>query len=207
MEAQSSMVLSKQAFTVSYLSILIRAGSHNLPWCIATHWVPDVQKDHFHFTEWSFAACHTHCHRQHYLQSKSNIGVGAGKFLGVRWYFARIFPNLPEKFLCKIMKTVFWYDLHKRSSRVFVCSCKCWAPFFCRIFRDFSRICDKPNIFGVRLHPLHLRLLHHCNQRMSGLQDAIILSWLKLAFCNLESSRIISCHLHLNCTQLLHCHT
>jgi len=30
---------------------------------------------------------------------------------------------------------------------------------------------------------------------------------LKLAFCNLESSRLIACHLHLNCTQLLNCHT
>ena len=28
----------------------------------------------------------------------SNIGVGAGKFLGVRRNFARIFPNLPEKY-------------------------------------------------------------------------------------------------------------
>jgi len=30
---------------------------------------------------------------------------------------------------------------------------------------------------------------------------------LKLAFCNLESSRIIASHLHLNYTQLLNCHT
>jgi len=31
---------------------------------------------------------------------------------------------------------------------------------------------------------------------------------LKTAFCNhLESSRMIASHLHLNCTQLLNCHT
>jgi len=30
---------------------------------------------------------------------------------------------------------------------------------------------------------------------------------LKLAFCNLQSSRIVVCHLHLCCTQLLSCHT
>jgi len=30
---------------------------------------------------------------------------------------------------------------------------------------------------------------------------------LKPAFCNLESSRIIACRLHLNCAQLLDCHT
>jgi len=43
---------------------------------------------------------------------------------------------------------------------------------------------------------------------LGGLQEAIIkLHDLKLAFCNQESSRIIACHLHLNCTQLLNCHS
>ena len=49
------------------------------------------------------------------------IGVGAGKCLGARRIFIRIFPNLPEKCLCafcpqilsptKIMKTFLWCDL------------------------------------------------------------------------------------------------
>jgi len=39
---------------------------------------------------------------------------------------------------------------------------------------------------------------------MSG---GLQLRHLKLAFCNLESSRITACYLHLNCTQLLNCHT
>jgi len=45
-------------------------------------------------------------------------------------------------------------------------------------------------------------------RRMSSFQDAIIKlhDW-KLAFCNLESSRIIACHLHLNFTQFLNCQT
>ena len=36
-----------------------------------------------------------HLFVRHYLQ-----GVGTGKFLGLRRIFARISPNLPEKFLC-----------------------------------------------------------------------------------------------------------
>jgi len=38
-------------------------------------------------------------------------------------------------------------------------------------------------------------------------RDNFKLHDLKPALCNLESSRIISCHLHLSCTQLLNSHT
>jgi len=53
------------------------------------------------------------------------IGVGAGKCLGARRIFIRIFPNLPEKCLCafcpqilsptKIMKTFLWCDLKQQT--------------------------------------------------------------------------------------------
>jgi len=42
--------------------------------------------------------------------------------------------------------------------------------------------------------------------RTSG-RDNFKLNDVKLAFCNLESSRIIACHSHLNWTQLLNCHS
>jgi len=38
---------------------------------------------------------------------KGSIGVGSGKFLGVRRIFARIFSNLPETFFC----TTFAYKV------------------------------------------------------------------------------------------------
>jgi len=44
------------------------------------------------------------------------------------------------------------------------------------------------------------------NVRTSG-RDNFKLHDMKLAFCNVECSRSIACHLHLNCTQLLNCHT
>jgi len=33
---------------------------------------------------------------------------------------------------------------------------------FAQIFTDFARLFDKSKLLGVRLHPLHARLLHHC---------------------------------------------
>ena len=122
--------------------------------------------------------------------SKPTIRVGAGKFLGVRRIFARIFPNLPEKFLghflCEefLMTTVFGMTSKKRSScdsehvwRHFFQTKVRWAPFlpvfsgslprfsgilrkFSQIFRDFSRIFTKSKRLVVRLKPLHPRLLH-----------------------------------------------
>ena len=96
-------------------------------------------------------------------------GVVAGKFLGVRRIFAWISPNLHEMFLCdvaykfsptKIMKTLFWYDLQKRSSLYFSANVgrHFWnqttlGPIFARVIRDFARIFDKTKLLGVRLHP------------------------------------------------------
>jgi len=46
-----------------------------------------------------------------------------------------------------------------------------WVPFFqnqstcsdfAQISTDFARIFTKAKVFGVRLHPLHPRLLHQC---------------------------------------------
>ena len=45
------------------------------------------------------------------------------------------------------------------------------------------------------------------NVRRTSGRDNFNLHDLKLAFCKLESSRLIACRLHLNCTQLLNCHT
>jgi len=33
---------------------------------------------------------------------------------------------------------------------------------FAQIFRDLAQIFDKSKLLGVRFHPLHPRLLHHC---------------------------------------------
>jgi len=55
-------------------------------------------------------------------------------------------------------------------------------------------------------HRQHYLQSNSTNFRTSGL-DKFKLHSLKLAFCNLDSSRLIACHRHLNCTQLLNCHT
>ena len=121
-----------------------------------------------------------------------DIGVASGKFLGVQKIFARISPNLPEKILCdfclqisshKDREDFFWYDLQKRSSRVFLQTLGAilWKQttlgatvvwifrefaqifryfarifrYFARIFRDFAQIFDKSKLLEVCLHPLH----------------------------------------------------
>jgi len=121
------------------------------------------------------------------------IGVGAGKFLGVRRIFVRISPNLPEKLLCHFLckhflkQTFFWDELYKRSS-----FCKRlapffqikprWAPFlprcsgFCEVFHSFAQIStdfarilkDFARIFTkskLLEVCLHPRLLHHCSRQ------------------------------------------
>jgi len=92
------------------------------------------------------------------LMATTAIGAGAGKLLGVRKIFARISPNLYEKFLCdfclqtfsphKDQKGLFWYDLQKtkKSSGICVFLLKLGTIFsnqttldaiFARIFRNF----------------------------------------------------------------------
>jgi len=108
------------------------------------------------------------------------ISVGAGKFLGVRRIFARIFLNLPERFLCdfackfsptKIMKTFCWHDLQKKSftfgrwaqcfeikktlGAIFAPIFRHFAPVFrdsAQIFRNFAWMFDKSELPVMRLH-------------------------------------------------------
>jgi len=42
-----------------------------------------------------------------------HIGVGAGKFLGVRRIFDRISPNLPEKCMCAFFPQIFSHEEHE----------------------------------------------------------------------------------------------
>jgi len=48
---------------------------------------------------------------------KGSVGVGAGKFLGVRRIFARIFSNLPETFYVRLLPRKL---LPQRSRRPFL---------------------------------------------------------------------------------------
>jgi len=95
----------------------------------------------------------------------TTIGVGTSKFLGVRRIFARISPNLPEKFVCdfclqifshKDHEDLFWYDLQK-IKKVFMCFCfsaKVTHHFFKsnnagrHFFPDFQGFCPCFQGFG-----------------------------------------------------------
>jgi len=66
----------------------------------------------------------------------SIIGLRAGTFLELRRIFARISPNLPDKFFVQLLPT---NSLPQRSlkpflvwppKKVFMCFCKPWGPFF-----------------------------------------------------------------------------
>jgi len=115
--------------------------------------------------------------------------------------FARISLNLPEKFCAlfahkfsptKIIKIFFWCDLQKRSFLPtlvadFLCQTSLGAIFaqifrdftrifrsFAQIFRDFAQIFDKSELLGVRLHPLHPCLLHHCILQRTSCSSACL---------------------------------
>jgi len=66
----------------------------------------------------------------------STIGVGAGKLLGVRKIFARIFSNLPEKVWATLPTNFFpqrsWRSFFGMTSKkvLHVFFCKRWAPFY-----------------------------------------------------------------------------
>jgi len=105
------------------------------------------------------------------------IGVGAGTFLMTRRILARIFPNLPEKFLCYFCLQLFSHKYHKdlflvwHSQKVVMCFsannglhflkwnnvgrhfCLDFQGFcsdfliFVHIFRDFARIYDKSELW------------------------------------------------------------
>ena len=68
---------------------------------------------------------------------------------------------------------------------------------FAQVFRDFARIFNKSKHFGVRLHPLHLRLLNHCcvNMRLDNHQQAHSISQVALkTFCQDQSFTTSSVH-------------
>jgi len=87
----------------------------------------------------------------------TTIGAGADKFWGVRRIFARIFPNLPEKFLCDFYLQIVSHNYHKdlffmwpSQKKVFVYfsanvmgaifSSQTTLALFSRIFMEFVRI-------------------------------------------------------------------
>jgi len=102
-------------------------------------------------------------------------GVGASKFLGMQKIFAQIFPNLPKHCRATFVDRIF---VRPPKDGLHLFFCKHWAPFLPRfeeILRKcseiysiwkFSRIFNKSKLLGVCLHPLHYRLLHHCQWRL-----------------------------------------
>ena len=86
------------------------------------------------------------------------IGVGAGKFLGVRKIFAQMSLNLPEKKLQrkspqKTSALWFWVPFLQNQST--------YSDFanlftnFAQISTDFAWIFLRSKVLGVRFHPLH----------------------------------------------------
>jgi len=79
-----------------------------------------------------------------------------------------------------------------------------WGPKFWKDqFQFTERSLAACKICCHRQHYFHS---NSKNVRTSG-RDNFKMQDLKLAFCNLEYSRIIACHPHLNCTQLLKGHS
>jgi len=100
------------------------------------------------------------------------ISVGASTFWGCDFLpegFLPAFPQTcPKSYLCnfylqlfshKDHEDIFWCDLRKRSSCVFLQTLATLGAIFNRIFRDFAQIFSKSKLLGVRLHPY---LQHHC---------------------------------------------
>jgi len=120
------------------------------------------------------------------LVKRFTLGAGAGKFWGAKDFY----PNFPEKFSCGfylqisfhkdyedlfVKITQVWCDLQIRSSFVFGEKKSNIGRHFCQDFQGFFPDLRQIKIFGVRFHPLHPRLLHHClvlpltsNSRPSG---------------------------------------
>ena len=94
---------------------------------------------------------------------------------GAKDFFPKRFcATLPYKLSpAKIMKTVFWCELHAKE-KILVCfSANVGRHFlksnnvgrqlfkdFAQIFRDFARVLNKSKLLGVRSHPLHPLLPH-----------------------------------------------
>jgi len=71
-------------------------------------------------------------------------------------------------------------------------------------FQFIERSFAAGNTYSHRQHYLQSKSK---NVRWTSGRDNCKWHDLKLAFCHRESSRLIACHLHLKCTQLLNCHT
>jgi len=120
------------------------------------------------------------CGKEIAVNVSTGIGVGAGKFLGVRRIFARISPNLPEMLLCnfcpqiftKDMKTCFFGMIPKKGlTCVFLqalAAIFAWifrdltqiVRGFAQIFRDFAQFLNKSKLLEVRLHPASHTTVH-----------------------------------------------
>ena len=92
------------------------------------------------------------------------------QIFGLRKIFARISPNFPEKFLYGQVSVPFLWShtekikFRRISSVSFIdhtnrTRCR---NISARIFRDFARVFDKSKLLGVRVHPAHNQLIHHC---------------------------------------------
>jgi len=143
------------------------------------------------------------------------IGVGAGKCLGMGRIFARIFPNLPETFLCnfaykssptKIGEDPIWFDFLKMSSCVFLQTFGAILAGFSGILSGFSTNQD----FGGARAPLPptplaisfalkkwISVKQSCRspQRrvyLSGDERHLVMFWNCVAFGNLTTILILS---------------
>jgi len=99
------------------------------------------------------------------------IGLGVAKFWGLRRILPEFLYTSPKSFCAtfsykfsptKIIKTVFWCNLQKRFSCVFLQTLGAifWSQarlgaIFTRMFRDNAQVFSKSNLLGVRLHRLH----------------------------------------------------
>ena len=116
----------------------------------------------------------------------SVISVGAVKFFGVRRNFARILPNLPEKYfkISDLQKKAFHVNSGSMRSPKKCSSCHFGRHFcsdflgvlecsqrFSPDFMGFCRIFSKSKFLGVRLHPQQPRLLHQWLQWLAPRTD------------------------------------
>ena len=83
----------------------------------------DLQYHHYMTPqEWTWLLC--------IVRVVSAIGVGAGKFLGVRMIFAQISSNFLEKILDHFCANIFLWRPFLEWKKVFMWFCTCWGPIF-----------------------------------------------------------------------------
>ena len=126
-------------------------------------------------------------------------GVGAGKFLGVRKIFARIFPNLPEKqkvfrqlFVRIFSPTRIMRTFSEMTSNAIFSKQTTFGAIFVRIFRKFAQILwDFVNTFNdfaqifIDFVPIFGHLVRifdkwkHLRVRLHLLHPRLLHHWLK----------------------------